>query len=205
MSWSGAPLQCGSSRRTFGVVFPVTGLTSHPLPPNIAHPGCCCSLLGLNPPRGPEALHLPVYSVFISLESVVNGGAHTGRHGVGVGGVRVLVRVQLGPVVEVHRLHGPGAVRVSVHGGRDAHPVHRVVGQVFVLHTTTKHEGSHSGYTQMHRKNIKDSGAVTWLQMHKSEKYYKSCGRIQERVSPFFSKNCQLSENSSINFQHFLH
>lgn len=52
-----------------------------------------------------------------------------------MGGVRVLVGVQLGPVVEVHRLHGPGAVRVSVHGGRDAHPVHPVVGQVFVLHT----------------------------------------------------------------------
>lgn len=80
--------------------------------------------------------NIPVYSVFISLESVVNGGAHTRRHGVGVGGVRVLVGVQLGPVVEVHRLHGPGAVRVSVHGGRDTHPVHPVVGQVFVLHTT---------------------------------------------------------------------
>lgn len=52
-----------------------------------------------------------------------------------MGGVRVLVGVQLGPVVEVHRLHGPGAMRVSVHGGRDAHPVHPVVGQVFVLHT----------------------------------------------------------------------
>lgn len=52
-----------------------------------------------------------------------------------MGGVRVLVRVQLGPVVEVHRLHGPGPVRVSVHGGRDAHPVHRIVGQVFVLHS----------------------------------------------------------------------
>lgn len=51
-----------------------------------------------------------------------------------MGGVRVLVRVQLGPMVEVHRLHGPGAVRVPVHGGRDAHPVHPVVGQVFVLH-----------------------------------------------------------------------
>lgn len=52
-------------------------------------------------------------------------------------GVRVLVGVQLGgPVVEVHRLHGARAVRVSVHGARDAHPVHPVVGQVFVLHTT---------------------------------------------------------------------
>lgn len=88
-----------------------------------------------------EGSHLPVYSVFISLESVVNRGAHTGRHGVGVGGVRVLVGVQLGPVVEVHRLHGPGAVRVSVHGGRDAHPVHPVVGQVFVLHNE-KHAGA---------------------------------------------------------------
>lgn len=83
------------------------------------------------------ASHLPVYRVFISLESVVNRWAHTGRHGVGVGGVRVLVRVQLGSVVEVHRLHGPGAVRVPVHGGRDAHPVHPVVGQVFVLHKHT--------------------------------------------------------------------
>lgn len=82
-------------------------------------------------------MHLPVYGVFISLESVVNRGAHAGGHGVGVGRVRVLVRVQLGPVVEVHRLHGPGAVRVSVHGGRYAHPVHPVVGQVFVLHTHT--------------------------------------------------------------------
>lgn len=54
-----------------------------------------------------------------------------------MGGVRVLVRVQLGPVVEVHRLHGPGAVRVPVHGGRDAHPVHPVVGQIFVLHKQT--------------------------------------------------------------------
>lgn len=81
-----------------------------------------------SPLSGSECFHLPVYSVFISLESVVNRGAHTGRHGVGVGGVRVLVRVQLGPVVEVHRLHGPGAVRISVHGGRDAHPVHPVVG-----------------------------------------------------------------------------
>lgn len=44
--------------------------------------------------------------------------------------------VQLGPVVQMHRLHGAGSVRVSVHGGRDAHPVHPVVGQVFVLHTT---------------------------------------------------------------------
>lgn len=81
------------------------------------------------------ASHLPVYRVFISLESVVNRWAHTGGHGVGVGRVRVLVRVQLGPMVEVHRLHGPGAVRIPVHGGRDAHPVHPVVGQVFVLHT----------------------------------------------------------------------
>lgn len=62
-----------------------------------------------------------------------------------MGGVRVLVRVQLGPVVEVHRLHGPGAVRVSVHSGRDAHPVHPVVGQVFVLHTTNTRV--HSEYT----------------------------------------------------------
>lgn len=61
-----------------------------------------------------------------------------------MGGVRVLVRVQLGPVVEVHRLHGPGAVRVSVHGGRDAHPVHPVVGQVFVLH---KHTGGETSQT----------------------------------------------------------
>lgn len=81
--------------------------------------------------------HLPVNSVFISLESVVDRGAHAGGHGVGVRGVRVLVGVQLGgPVVEVHSLHGARAVRVSVHGARDAHTVHPVVGQVFVLHTT---------------------------------------------------------------------
>lgn len=132
--------------------FSVTGLTLHPLalpgypplthPPPLSGPGytpaSLCQRVSL--PRETGGSHLPVYSVFISLESVVNGGAHAGRHGVGVGGVRVLVRVQLGPVVEVHRLHGPGAVRVSVHGGRDAHPVHRVVGQVFVLHTT-QHAG----------------------------------------------------------------
>ena len=112
---------------------PAPGLSLQP----VAHPGCPLWAWAHEtlPPRTGDS-NLPVYSVFISLESVVNGGAHAGGHGVGVGGVRVLVGVQLGPVVEVHRLHGPGAVRVPVHGGRDAHPVHRVVGQVFVLHTT---------------------------------------------------------------------
>lgn len=116
-------------------------------PPRLPPPGLDARLPArqrVSPRTG--GLHLPVYSVFISLESVVNGGAHTGRHGVGVGGVRVLVGVQLGPMVEVHRLHGPGAVRVSVHGGRDAHPVHPVVGQVFVLHTTNTR--GHSEYTR---------------------------------------------------------
>ena len=126
---------------------------SAPLSPLILPATTALTLRTARPPPGPacpageqvsplsEDSHLPVYSVFISLESVVNRGAHTGRHGVGVGGVRVLVGVQLGPVVEVHRLHGPGAVRVSVHGGRDAHPVHPVVGQVFVLHNE-KHAGA---------------------------------------------------------------
>lgn len=108
-------------------VFPRYGADFAPTSPTV---GC------VSPQTGD--LHVPVYRVFISLESVVNRGAHTRRHGVGVGGVRVLVRVQLGTVVEVHRLHGPGAVRVSVHGGRDAHAVHPVVGQVFVLHTRIK-------------------------------------------------------------------
>lgn len=65
-----------------------------------------------------------------------------------MGGVRVLVGVQLGPVVEVHRLHGAGAVRVSVHGGRDAHAVHGVVGQVFVLHTGQGPWGKTQGSTE---------------------------------------------------------
>lgn len=77
-----------------------------------------------------------------------------------MGGVRVLMGVQLGPVVEVHRLHGPGAVRVPVHGGRDAHPVHRVVGQVFVLHTTnTRIHGEHNR-TTAYRSSLKQENFV---------------------------------------------
>lgn len=88
-----------------------------------------------------QSRYLPVYGVFVSLEGVVDRGAHAGRHAVGVRRVRVLVRVQLRPVVEVHRLHGAGAVRVPVHGGRYAHPVHPVVGQVFVLRANIQREG----------------------------------------------------------------
>ena len=67
-------------------------------------------------------------------EGIVDRGAHGGGHGVGVGGVRVLVRVERRPVVQVvHGLHGAGAVRVPVHGGGDAHPLHAaVVGQLVV-------------------------------------------------------------------------
>lgn len=107
------------------------------LPDRFQHP-----TPGTTPTRTPRTgglfppLHLPINSVFISLESVVNGGAHAGGHGVGVRGVRVLVGVQLRTVVQVHGLHGARAVRVSVHGGRDAHTVHPVVGEVFVLQDT---------------------------------------------------------------------
>lgn len=132
-------------------VFFCTRLILHPL----AHPSWplqawihACPTEWVSPRN--EGVHLPVYSVFISLESVVNGGAHTRRHGVGVGGVRVLVSVHLGTVVEVNRLHGPGAVRVSVHGGRDAHTVHPVVGQVFVLHTTNTRVNSEYRRTRLY-------------------------------------------------------
>lgn len=156
-----APVSHGRPGHWTGVFSRYTALTLQPL----AHPDCPISAWiqeWVCPPTG--GLHLPVYSVFISLESVVNRGAHTGRHGVGVGGVRVLVGVQLGPVVEVHRLHGPGAVRVSVHGGRNAHPVHPVVGQVFVLHTQ---------WIYMH-KNMSNSGYNFAVKLYNSGIYYKS-------------------------------
>lgn len=93
------------------------------------------------------ARHLPVDGIFISLEGVVDGGAHGGGHGVGVGGVRVLVRVQRRPVVQVvDGLHGAGAVGVPVHGGGDAHPLHAaVVGQLVVLRGRESREASGGG------------------------------------------------------------
>ena len=78
-------------------------------------------------------VNVPVNGIFVSFYSVVDGGAHTGRYGVGVCGVRVLVGMELRPVVQVNRLHGPCRVRVPVHRRRNPYSVHSIMGKVFIL------------------------------------------------------------------------